>query len=419
MVSSSSSPINFEVAIHKIVREEWGYLLSSLIKSLRDIHLAEDVLQDAVEAAIVKWQKNGVPNFPKAWLLTVAKRKAIDRIRRDNNFQQKKEEYIALLEEDDAPREDEFTVPDERLRLIFTCCHPALNHSTSVALTLQLLGGLTTAEISRAFLTTKETMGQRLVRGKRKIKQTAIPYTVPEKEIFAERLDAVLSVLYLIFNEGYSATSGDHHIRAELCQEAIRLLRILNSLCPEEAEVEALLALTLLHDSRRKARFNVSGDFVSLENQNRKIWDKEKIKEGLLLVESALKKRKIGSYQIQAAISAAHTEASSYKETNWSEIVLLYDELYKLTPTPVVKLNKLVALSYLEPIAAVLKALSTLEDELISYQPFYATKADFLTKAGDFEQAKRCYLEAIKLSGNEKEREFLHGRLLSINSLQN
>ena len=414
MVSSSPPPINFDSAIHKIVRQEWGYLLSSLINSLHDFHLAEDALQDAVEAALIHWCKDGLPKVPNAWLLKTAKRKAIDRLRRANVFQTKKNDYQSLLEQDNTTKEDEFTVPDERLRLIFTCCHPALDHKISVALTLQLLGGLSTAEIARAFLVKTETMAQRLVRGKRKIKQAAIPYIIPEKEFFAERLDAVLSVIYLIFNEGYSATSGKNHIRAELCREAIRLGRILYILCPEEAEVKALLALMLLHDSRRTARFNKKGDLIPLEGQDRTLWRSSHIKEGLLLVENALKQGKIGSYQIQAAISAIHSEASSHAQTNWREIVLLYDELYKIIPTPVVQLNRLVSLSYVTSVEDILKELYSLEEIFKDYQPFYAVKADFLKRANDFNGAKQSYIKAIKLSGNLKEKEFLERRLASL-----
>lgn len=289
-MSPSSLPINFDVAIHKIVREERGYLLSALIKSLGDLHLAEDVLQDAVETALVQWREHGLPSSPNGWLLITAKRNAIDRLRRDSNFKLKQQEFSHLMFVDDAQKEDEYDIPDERLRLIFTCCHPALDPKVSVALTLQLLGGLSTAEIAKEFLVKKEAMAQRLVRGKRKIKHAAIPYTIPEKSVFSERLQVVLKVLYLIFNEGYSASSGQKHIRFELCREAIRLVRILNKLCPNEPEVMALLALMLLHNSRAIARFGKDGEFVPLEEQNRGLWNREQIGEGRLLVENALKR---------------------------------------------------------------------------------------------------------------------------------
>lgn len=284
-------PLNFNSAIQEIVKEEWGQLLSLLIIKLNDIQLCEDVLQDAAEAALHHWRKNGLPKHPRAWLLKTAKHKAIDRIRRDINFHKKQKEYQYLLEIDQAEeiKEDQYEIPDERLRLIFTCCHPALDQKISVALTLQLVGGLTTSEIARAFLVKPETMAQRLVRGKRKIKHAGIPYIIPQRAVFSERLDTASAVLYLIFNEGYSASSGTDHIRKELCQEAIRLAKLLSRLCPEEPEVKALLALMLLHDSRRPARYTKDGDFVPLQDQDRTLWLKESRDQGLRLLQSALK----------------------------------------------------------------------------------------------------------------------------------
>lgn len=415
MVSSSStSAINFEIAIQKIVREDWGYLLSGLLAIYNDLNLVEDVLQDAVEIALVKWRKDGLPKSTTGWIFAVAKRKAIDRLRREQNFKIKSKDIQSEFEYEDDLKENEYSIPDERLRLIFTCCHPALDHKISVALTLQLLGGLTTDEIARAFLVKKETLAQRLVRGKRKIKQAAIPYIIPDKDVFKERLDAVLSVIYLIFNEGYSASSGKDHIRADLSNEAIRLARILNYLCPDEPEVKALLALTLLHDSRRKSRFTSEGGFVSLEEQDRKLWNREMITEGSSLIEQAIKQKKIGPYQIQAAISAVHSQANSYKETDWEEIVLLYDELLKFLPTPVVKLNRVVAASNLVSIEETLIELEKLEKDFKSYQPFYAAKAEFFLRAGKDDIARRSYQKAIELSGNEREKEFLSKKLKTI-----
>ena len=415
MVSSTStSAINFEIAIQKIMREDWGYLLSSLLVIYNDINLVEDVLQDAVEMALIKWRKDGLPKSTTGWIFTVAKRKAIDRLRRDQNFNSKHKDFLIEIESEEDTKEYEYAIPDERLRLIFTCCHPALDHKISVALTLQLLGGLSTDEIARAFLVKKETMAQRLVRGKRKIKQTAIPYIIPEKDVFHKRLSAVLSVIYLIFNEGYSASSGKDHIRADLSNEAIRLARILNELCPYEPEVMALLALTLLHDSRRKSRFTSDGAFVSLEDQNRTLWDQPKIKEGCSLIERALKTEKTGTYQIQAAISAVHSQSKSYASTDWQQIVLLYDELLKLMPTSVVKLNRVVAASNLLTIDETINAIDQLENEFKSYQPFYAAKAEFYLRAGNNDIAKRSYQRAIKLSGNEREKEFLLKKLKAI-----
>ena len=320
--------IKLEQDIHKFVRKEWGSTLAYLVKILKDINLAEDSLQDALESALKHWRKNGIPKYPKSWLIKTARHKAIDRLRRLQNFDDKQQQYVDLLELNysDGLKEDQYYVSDERLRLIFTCCHPTLDKHISVALTLQLLGGLTTNEIARAFLIKKETLAQRLVRGKRKIKQAGIPYIVPDKDTFGQRLSTVLMVLYLIFNEGYSSSSGKNHVRIELCHEAIRLCRILLSLCPNEPEVKALLALMLLHDSRRPARHNEKGDFIPLETQDRCLWLSKQKNEGLKLIESALKQREIGSYQLQASISAVHMEAKDYTSTNWKEIVLIYDE---------------------------------------------------------------------------------------------
>ncbi|MCP5382279.1 MAG: hypothetical protein H6912_07905 [Kordiimonadaceae bacterium] len=417
MVSPSTPPINFEVAIHKIVREEWGYLISSLIKSFNDFHMAEDALQDAVEAALINWRKNGLPPSARAWLLTAARRKLIDKIRRDKNFESKKQQFPFFLDNDEL-KESDYAVPDERLRLIFTCCHPALDHNISVALTLQLLGGLTATEIARAFLVKPETMAQRLVRGKRKIKQAGIPYIIPDQDQFATRLDAVLSVLYLIFNEGYSASSGKKHIRAELCDEAIRLARILLYLCPCEPEAEALLALMLLHNSRKSARFGENGVLVPLEEQDRSKWNMNEINEGIILVEKSLARKQIGVYQIQAAISALHSEASRFKDTNWREIVLLYDELFKLLPTPVIQLNRIVALSYLISPEESIKALEGLKQDIGHYQPYYAALADLYKRSSKNKKAIKYYQKAISLSGNQAEQDFLKQRMSDLISLQ-
>lgn len=376
------------------------------------------MLQDAVETALVKWKLDGLPKSPKGWLLVTAKRKAIDKIRRQKNFQSKQPEYELLLEQDDNVKEDQFDIPDERLRLIFTCCHPALDNHVSTALTLRLLGGLSTLEIAKAFLVTKDTMAQRIVRGKHKIKQAAIPYIVPKTDSFQQRLSAVLSVLYLIFNEGYSATSGEKHIRGELCNEAIRLARILSGLCPDEPEVIALLGLMLLHDSRKSARFDKSGGFVSLEDQDRNLWNQKLIREGTKLTEVALGYKKIGPYQIQAAISAVHASAPSYEKTDWREIVLLYDELYNISKNPVVDLNRIVARANITGVCAEVKALNKLEGKLKNYQPFYAAKADFLLKLNKTDEAQHYFEKAIELSGNDREKEFLRTKIMTINHLQ-
>lgn len=399
------------------MREERGRLLAILVGKLTDIELAEDALQDAVESALFHWAKNGLPKNPEAWLLKTAKHKAIDKIRRAKNFAQKQDEYRSLLDleiGDIILSEDQYAVPDERLRLMFTCCHPVLEGKVSVALTLQLLGGLSVPEIARAFLVKPETMAQRLVRGKRKIREAQTPYNLPKLIDFPQRLNMVLTVLYLIFNEGYSASSGAHHIRENLCFEAVRLARILLKLCPEDPEVMALLALMLLHDARRPARYSSQGEYIPLEEQDRNLWLQAQVTEGAGLVQRALKKAKIGPTQLQAAISAVHSEAPDFQHTPWDEILLLYDELYKIQPTPVIKLNRAVALSYACSPKEAIDDLKTLEEHFTTYQPFFAVKADFLRRNGDMKGAKNYYLRAIKLSGNEAEKSFLKNRMESL-----
>ncbi len=400
-------------AIDKIVRDQWGRLLSSLIGSLGDFQLAEDSLQDAFESALTHWSRNGPPRAPAAWLLQTARRKAIDRIRRHRNFEKKSAEYARLIdvEQDTAEAIDNGAIPDERLQLIFTCCHPALDEKSRIALTLRTLGGLTTGEIARAFLDTEEAMAQRLVRAKHKIKTAAIPYVVPDTDAWPERLGSVLGVLYLIFNEGYAATSGDTQIRRSLCDEAIRLTRMLLHLRPSEPETMGLLALMLLHDSRRDARADADGRLIPLEQQDRALWLTAQILEGVTLVEQALPRGRLGPYQLQAAISAVHAEAPSIGKTNWHEIVVLYDLLDQLSPNPVVRLNRAVAVSYATSAEAALVELETLRTALDRYQPFHATLADCLRRAGRRDDAARAYTRAIALSTNPQERNFLDGRL--------
>ncbi|NKB56304.1 MAG: sigma-70 family RNA polymerase sigma factor [Alphaproteobacteria bacterium] len=401
-----------------MVREEWGHVLASLVGQLRDFALAEDVLQDALVAALEHWPRDGVPTRPRAWLLQTARRKAIDKLRRAANFRSKRAELTILHELDRQTRQDNVddTIADERLRLIFTCCHPALAEATRVALTLRTLGGLTTEEIARAFLLPEPTMAQRLTRAKRKIKAAGIPYTVPEPDQWAARLGSVLSVIYLIFNEGYSAFSGDAPTRADLCQEAIRLGRILTRLVPTEPEAAGLLALMLLHDSRREARNGPKGDLITLEQQERSRWNRDLIDAGTRLLDDALAQGDPGPYQIQAAISALHAQAQSFAATDWSEITLLYNELYALQPSPVVSLNAAVALSYAQGAEAVLPMLSTLERQgaLDSYQPFHAAHADILRRADRKPAAANAYRRAIALTTNMAEKRFLEGRLNSM-----
>jgi RNA polymerase sigma-70 factor (ECF subfamily) len=410
-----ATPDPSRAAIERVVREEWGYTLATLVGEVRDLELAEDVLQDAAVAALQHWPESGVPRHPRAWLIQTARRKAIDRFRRDARFDARRAELEIQIERDgrtDAAKIEE-TALDERLSLIFTCCHPALGEQARVALTLRTLGGLTTTEIARAFLVPETTMAQRLVRAKRKIRAARIPYRVPPPDLWPERLVSVLAVVYLIFNEGYSATSGNRPTRSDLCSEAIRLGRILVALAPHEPEVLGVLSLMLLHDSRRAARSDDDGNLVTLEFQDRGLWDGDAIREGDELLRRALAIQRPGVYQIQAAISAVHANAESYESTDWREIAGLYRALYELQPSWVVRLNQAVALSYAESPRAGLEVLAELEkiDATSHYQPYHAARADFLRRAGRLEESATAYRRAIELSGNEAERRFLEARL--------
>ena len=405
--------VSNESILNEIIKNHWGQIIALLSNILKDIALAEDAMQDAIESALLHWSKNGNPENPKSWLFTVAKHKALDKLRRNKNFESKTNQYSELLKLDSvSKKEDEYSIPDERLRLIFTCCHPALKQNVSVALTLQLLGGLTTTEIASAYLIKTETMAQRLVRGKRKIKLAGIPYEIPEENQFNHRLEAVLKVLYLIFNEGYTASNGEH--RSDLCHEAIRLAEILLELCPKQAEVKGLLALMLLNDSRRQSRFTQDGGFVSLEDQDRSLWSLLQIERGQELIQTALKQKHIGFYQLQAAISAVHSEAKDYASTNWQEIVLIYDELLKINPSNVIKLNQLVAMSQLKVDKLLLADLNALEIPLSDYQPFYAVKADFLVRLGKTQSAIKNYQLAISMTKNQDIKSFLDAKIFEL-----
>lgn len=403
-------------AIEALARAETGRLLGALVRDVRDFQLAEDCLQDAMESALAHWSRNGLPGAPAGWVLQTARRKAIDRFRRARNFERKAEEYGRLIELDQrtVDSDEPPLIPDERLQLIFTCCHPALDSKTRVALTLRTLCGLTTREIARAFLDSTEAMAQRLVRARHKITKAGIPFEIPEPEHWAERLNSVLSVIYLIFNEGYSATEGPELLRQDLCLEAIRLGRLMLELAPGDAECEGLLALMLLNHSRAEARLDDQGGMIALDNQDRSLWNRDEIARGCALLDQALERACPGLFQLQAAISALHAQAASHVDTGWSEIALLYGAMHRLSPNPVYLLNRAVAVSYAAGADEAWAALSALEAELCDYQPFHAAKADFQRRMDRPEAARLSYQRAIELSNNESEKAFLQSRMASL-----
>jgi len=412
-----------ESTINRIIREEWGRILAALVSSVGNLQLAEDFLQDAVEAALVDWSKNGLPDSPAAWLISTARRKAIDRFRRDAHFAKLQPELSYLLDLQNTGENEEDNleaIPDKRLELIFTCCHPALDNKSRIALTLRTLGGLTTNEIARAFLDKPQTMAQRLVRAKKKIAAAVIPYEVPGLGVLPDRIQAVIAVLYFIFNEGYSASSGHQVARGDLADEAIRLARIALEILPEETEVAGLLSLMLIHDSRRLSRQSDSGDIISLENQNRSAWDSSKISEGIQLLKATLKKQRVGTYQLQAAISALHAEAATWQDTDWPQITALYTLLYDLQPSPVVQVNRAMALSYSDSPRAALAMLDKIStaDTLDDYQPYFAARADVLLRCTHYDEAIVCFDQAIELAGNDAEKQFLINRRNGINARQ-
>jgi RNA polymerase sigma-70 factor (ECF subfamily) len=405
--------------LEQVFREEYGRIIATLIRISGSFDLAEEALQEAFISAASKWESEGTPNNPGAWLTTVAHRRLLDALRRDRTRTDKQTELAfetTRLQPHVEPEllEDAVKYPDDRLRLIFTCCHPSLTREAQVALTLRTLGGLTAVEIAHAFLLPEPTLAQRLVRAKQKIRLARIPYEIPSVDRIADRLSAVQAVIYLIFNEGYAASAGQSLIRNELCAEAIRLGRVLCELLPEEPENLGLLALMLLQDSRRDARVNDDGELVTLDEQDRSRWDAREIEEGVNHVQRALRLRRVGNYQLQAAIAAVHAEAGTAEETDWRQIVALYEELMRITSSPIVALNHAAAVAMAHGCERGLNLIEAAGDVLQNYYLYHASRADLLRRLKRFDEATLAYETALSLTTNRVEQNYIRRRLAEI-----